>query len=30
LWSIADPAELCYYFASPLMHRTMIKGEWLD
>lgn len=30
LWSIADPAELCYYFASPLTHRTMIKGEWLD
>ncbi|MCC5792207.1 MAG: imidazolonepropionase [Legionellaceae bacterium] len=30
VWDIADPAELCYYFASPLAHQTMIGGSWLD
>lgn len=30
LWSITDSASLCYYFAYPLPHRTMIAGEWLS
>lgn len=30
LWSIKDSAALCYYFASPLPHRTMIAGQWLS
>lgn len=29
LWSIAEPADLCYHFASPLPHRTMIGGQWI-
>lgn len=29
LWSIKDSAALCYYFAYPLPHKTMIAGEWL-
>ncbi len=29
LWSINDSAALCYYFAYPLPHRTMIGGQWL-
>ncbi|BCA96419.1 imidazolonepropionase [Legionella antarctica] len=29
LWSINDSAALCYYFAYPLSHRTMIAGEWV-
>lgn len=28
LWSINDSSALCYYFAYPLLHRTMIAGEW--
>jgi len=28
-WSINDSAALCYYFAYPLVHRTMIAGRWL-
>lgn len=30
LWSINDSAALCYYFAYPLPHKTMIAGEWLS
>lgn len=30
LWSINDSAELCYYFAYPLPHKTMIAGEWIS
>lgn len=29
LWSINDSAALCYYFAYPLLHKTMIAGEWI-
>jgi imidazolonepropionase len=29
LWSINDSAALCYYFAYPLPHQTMIAGEWV-
>ena len=29
LWSINDSAALCYYFAYPLPHKTMIAGEWI-
>ena len=28
LWSINDSAALCYYFAYPIPHKTMIAGEW--
>ncbi len=28
LWSVNDSAALCYYFAYPLPHRTMISGQW--
>ena len=28
LWSVTNSAALCYYFAYPLSHRTMIAGEW--
>ena len=28
LWSINNSAALCYYFASPLTHQTMVAGEW--
>jgi imidazolonepropionase len=27
-WSTNDSAALCYYFAYPLPHKTMIAGEW--
>ncbi len=30
LWSVNDSAALCYYFAYPLPHRTMIAGEWVS
>lgn len=30
LWSINDSAALCYYFAYPLPHKTMIAGEWIS
>lgn len=30
LWSINDSAALCYYFAYPLLHQTMIAGEWIS
>ncbi|KGP62777.1 imidazolonepropionase [Legionella norrlandica] len=30
VWSIKDSAALCYYFAYPLPHRTMIAGEWIS
>ncbi|CEG56027.1 imidazolonepropionase [Legionella fallonii] len=30
LWSINDSAALCYYFACPVPHRTMIEGQWLS
>lgn len=30
LWSVNDTAALCYYFAYPLPHQTMIAGEWLS
>ncbi|MFT4060174.1 MAG: imidazolonepropionase [Legionella sp.] len=29
LWSISESAALCYYFAYPLAHQTMIAGEWI-
>jgi imidazolonepropionase len=29
LWSVNDAAALCYYFAYPLAHKTMIAGEWI-
>ncbi|MDR3441783.1 MAG: imidazolonepropionase [Legionella sp.] len=28
LWSVQDSAALCYYFAYPIAHQTMIAGEW--
>lgn len=30
LWSVNDAAALCYYFAYPLPHRTMIAGQWIS
>jgi imidazolonepropionase len=30
LWSINDSAALCYYFAHPIPHKTMIAGQWLS
>lgn len=30
LWSVNDPAALCYYFASPIAHKTMIAGQWIN
>lgn len=30
LWSVNDSAALCYYFAYPLPHRTMIAGQWIS
>ncbi|HAT6822297.1 TPA: imidazolonepropionase [Legionella pneumophila] len=30
LWSIKDSAALCYYFAYPLPHQTMVAGEWVS
>ena len=30
LWSVKDSAALCYYFAYPLPHKTMIAGQWLS
>lgn len=30
LWSISDSAALCYYFAYPLPHKTMVAGEWIS
>lgn len=30
LWSVNDSAALCYYFAYPLAHRTMIAGTWVE
>ncbi|WP_058481922.1 imidazolonepropionase [Legionella waltersii] len=30
LWSIKDSAALCYYFAYPIPHKTMIAGEWVS
>lgn len=29
LWAEADSRTLCYYFAYPLPHKTMIAGKWL-
>lgn len=29
LWSVKESAALCYYFAYPLPHKTMIAGEWV-
>lgn len=29
LWSVNDSATLCYYFACPIPHKTMIAGEWI-
>ena len=29
LWSINDSAALCYYFAYPIPHKTMIAGQWI-
>lgn len=29
LWSVKDSAYLCYVFASPIPHQTMINGEWV-
>lgn len=30
LWSVTESAALCYYFAYPLNHQTMIAGEWVS
>lgn len=30
LWSMNGSEELCYYFAYPLPHRTMIGGKWVQ
>lgn len=30
LWSVNDSAALCYYFAYPLAHQTMMAGEWVS
>lgn len=30
LWSVKDSAALCYYFAYPLPHQTMVAGEWIS
>lgn len=30
LWQINESALLCYYFAVPFAHQTMIDGQWLD
>jgi len=30
LWSVSDTADLCYYFASPIAHKTMIAGQWIS
>jgi imidazolonepropionase len=30
LWSTNDSADLCYYVASLIAHRTMIAGEWIS
>lgn len=30
LWSVKDSAALCYYFAYPLPHKTMIAGQWIS
>lgn len=30
LWSVKDSAALCYYFAYPLQHKTMIAGRWIS
>jgi imidazolonepropionase len=30
LWSVNDSAALCYYFAYPLPHQTMLAGEWVS
>ncbi|MGC1183062.1 imidazolonepropionase [Legionella sp.] len=29
VWSVNESAALCYYFAHPLAHQTMIAGEWI-
>ncbi len=29
-WSMDDSASLCYYFASPIAHQTMVAGKWYD
>lgn len=29
LWSVPDSATLCYYFAYPVAHKTMIAGDWV-
>jgi len=30
LWSTTEVAALCYYFAYPLEHQTMIAGQWVN
>ncbi|KTD28125.1 imidazolonepropionase [Legionella israelensis] len=30
LWSINDSASLCYHFAVPFPHETMIAGKWVN
>lgn len=30
LWSATESSALCYYFAHPLAHQTMIAGEWVS
>lgn len=30
LWSVNDSAMLCYYFAFPFPHETMIAGKWVS
>lgn len=29
-WEIRDSAALCYYFAYPMPHSTMIAGKWVQ
>lgn len=30
LWQIKESALLCYYFAVPFEHQTLIAGQWVD
>lgn len=30
LWSTRESEALCYYFAYPMPHRTMVHGQWIS
>lgn len=30
VWETNNSAELCYHFAYPLRHKTMIAGQWIN